>query len=219
MVKRLLFDQFARIGKALAHPARLEILDLLAQGEKTVETIAAQAGRSVTGTSNHLKELRAAALVATRREGTYVHYRLASDAVHALVRSLQAVAHAQLAEVQRLVADYFASSGELEALNARELARRLGEHSVVVIDVRPGEEYAAGHIPGALSMPPEEVGRRHRELPKRKEIVAYCRGPYCVYAQDAVKLLRSRGYRARRLEVGLPGWRAAGFDVVTGAER
>ncbi|HEX6309767.1 MAG TPA: metalloregulator ArsR/SmtB family transcription factor [Longimicrobiales bacterium] len=217
-MKEQVFAQFARIGRALAHPIRLEILDLLAQGEKTVERLAEQTGRSVTSTSNHLKELRGAALVETRREGTYVHYRLASDAVHELVRALQSVAHAQLAEVQRLVDDYFASSDDLETVDARELAERLGRRDVIVIDVRPADEYAAGHIPGALSMPPDEVGRRSRQLPKRKQIVAYCRGPYCVYAHDAVTLLRSRGYRARRLQSGLPGWRAEGFEVVTGGE-
>jgi rhodanese-related sulfurtransferase len=219
MVKQQILEQFARVGKALAHPVRLDILDLLAQGEKTVETLAAQTGRSVTGTSNHLKELRTAALVQTRREGVYVHYRLASEAVHGLVRSLQEVAHAQLAEVKRLVDDFFEAPDDLEAVNALELANRLGGRNVLVLDVRPEAEYAAGHIPGAVSMPPEEVARRLAELPKRKEIVAYCRGPYCVYAHDAVKLLRSRGYHARRLEVGLPGWRAVGFAVATGVGR
>jgi rhodanese-related sulfurtransferase len=219
MVKQQIFEQFARVGKALAHPARIEILDLLAQGEKTVETLAAETGRSVTGTSNHLKELRTAALVQTRRAGVYVHYRLASEAVHGLVRSLQEVAHGQLAEVQRLVEDYFEKPDDLEAVNAGELAERLGRRNVLVLDVRPEEEYAAGHIPGAISMPPGEVERRLAELPKRKEIVAYCRGPYCVYAHDAVQLLRSRGYRARRLEVGVPGWRAAGYAVASGGVR
>ncbi len=218
MIKQELLEQFARIGKALANPVRLEILDLLAQGEKTVERLAEQTGRSVTVTSNHLKELRTAALVDTRREGTYVHYSIAGDAVHELVRALQDVAHAQLAEVQRLVDDYFHSPGELQPVDAPELAERLSRGSVVVIDVRPEDEYAAGHIPGAVSVPHDQVTRRLAQLPKRKQIVAYCRGPYCVYAEDAVKLLRSRGYRARRLPEGLPGWRAAGFEVVSGGE-
>lgn len=219
MVKQQILEQFARVAKALAHPARIEMLDLLAQGEKTVEMLAGETGRSVTSTSNHLKELRTAALVQTRREGVYVHYRLASEAVHDLVRSLQEVAHAQLAEVQKLVEDYFESPADLEAVDAHELAARLGRRNVLVLDVRPGAEYAAGHIPGAISMPPGEVERRLAELPKRREIVAYCRGPYCVYAQDAVKLLRSRGYRARRLDVGVPGWRAAGYAVTKGGVR
>jgi ArsR family transcriptional regulator len=219
VIKQHLLEQFARVGKALSHPARLEILDLLAQGEKRVETLADQTGRSVTSTSNHLKELRMAALVRTRREGVYVHYRLASDAVHGLVRSLQEVAHTQLAEVQRLVQDYFEAPQALEAVTAGELAGRLGSRDVTVLDVRPVEEYAAGHIPGAVSMPPGEVERRLAELPEGEEIVAYCRGPYCVYAQDAVQVLQSRGYRARRLDVGIPGWRAAGFEVAVGGGR
>jgi rhodanese-related sulfurtransferase/DNA-binding transcriptional ArsR family regulator len=214
--KDQLMGQFARVGKALASPARLELLDLLAQGEKTVETLARQTARSVTSTSNHLKELRAAALVESRREGTFIHYRLASDAVHALVRSLQAVAHERLAEVQRLVDDYYGGREALEPLTAAELARRLDARDTVVIDVRPTAEYQAGHIPGARSIPPDELERRLGELPKRREVVAYCRGPYCVYAHDAVTLLRSRGYRARRLEIGLPGWRDAGYAIHTG---
>ena len=216
--KQQLLHQFARIGKALASPARLELLDLLAQGEQTVETLARQTSRSVTSTSNHLKELRTAALVETRRDGVFVHYRLASDAVHAMVRSLQEVDRSQLADVQRLVDGYF--TGEeayLEPVTAPELAQRLERHESVVIDVRPAAEWAAAHIPGAISMPPDELERRMAELPKDREIVAYCRGPYCVYAHDAVKLLRSHGYQARRLEIGLPDWRAAGFHTATGA--
>jgi rhodanese-related sulfurtransferase/DNA-binding transcriptional ArsR family regulator len=216
--KQQLLHEFARIGKALASPARLELLDLLAQGEKTVETLARQTSRSVTSTSNHLKELRTAALVETRRDGVFVHYRLASDAVHAMVRSLQEVARSRLAEVQRLVDGYF--TGEeayLEPVTAPELAQRLERHESVVIDVRPAAEWSAAHIPGAISMPPDELEHRMAELPKDREIVAYCRGPYCVYAHDAVKLLRSHGYQARRLEIGLPDWRAAGFHTATGA--
>lgn len=214
--KQQLLHQFARIGKALASPARLELLELLAQGEKTVDTLARQTSRSVTSVSNHLKELRTAALVEARRDGVFIHYRLASDAVHGLVRSLQDVAREQLAEVQRLVDDYFGGSDDLEPLTADELARRLGRRGTLVIDVRPAPEYAAGHIPGARSIPPDEVARRMSELPRNREIVAYCRGPYCVYAHNAVALLREQGFRARRLEVGLPEWRAAGYHTVTG---
>jgi rhodanese-related sulfurtransferase len=194
------------------------LLDLLAQGEKTVETLARETARSVTSTSNHLKELRAAALVESRRDGTFIHYRLASDAVHRLVRSLQAVAHAQLAEVQRLVDDYYGGREALEPVTASELARRIDARNTLVIDVRPAAEYAAGHIPGARSFPPDEIGQRTGELPKRREIVAYCRGPYCIYAHEAVTLLRNRGYRARRLEVGLPGWKESGYPIHTGEQ-
>jgi rhodanese-related sulfurtransferase len=217
--KQALLEQFARVGKVLASPARLEILDLLAQGERTVESLARQISRSVTSTSNHLKELRTAALVEARREGVFIHYRLASEAVHMLVRSLQEVAHSQLAEVQRLVDDHLTGADELEPLTADELAKRLGQQDTIVIDVRPPSEYSAGHIPGALSVPPDEVIQMLGKLPRNTDIVAYCRGPYCLYAHDAVKLLRSRGYQARRLNVGLPGWRAAGFETVTGAEQ
>ncbi len=214
--KQELLEQFARVGKALASPARLEILDLLAQGEMTVDSLARQLSRSVTSTSNHLKELRTAALVEVRREGVSIHYRLASEAVHMLVRSLQDVAHSRLAEVQRLVDDHLTGADELEPLTAAELANRLGQQDTIVIDVRPPSEYAAGHIPGALSVPPDEVKQMLGKLPRNADIVAYCRGPYCLYAHDAVKLLRSRGYRARRLDVGLPDWRASGFETVTG---
>lgn len=217
--KQALLEQFARVGKVLASPARLEILDLLAQGEMTVESLARLMSRSVTNTSNHLKELKTAALVEARRQGVFIHYRLASEAVHLLVRSLQEVAHSQLAEVQRLVDDHLTGADELEPMTAGELAMRLGQQDTVVIDVRPPAEYATGHIPGALSMPPDEVRQLLESLPRNTDIVAYCRGPYCLYAHDAVKLLRSRGYQARRLNVGLPDWRAAGFDTVTGVER
>ena len=217
--KQALLEQFARVGKVLASPARLEILDLLAQGERTVESLARLMSRSVTSTSNHLKELRTAAMVEVRREGVFIHYRLASDAVRMLVRSLQEVAHSQLAEVQRLVDDHLTGADEMEPITAEELTRRLGQQGTVVIDVRPSAEYVAGHIPGALSMPPDEVQQLLGSLPRNTDIVAYCRGPYCLYAHDAVKLLRSRGYRARRLNVGLPDWRAAGFETVTGAEQ
>jgi len=212
--KEELLGHFARIGKAVASPARLEILDLLAQGEKPVETLANQAGLSVTNTSNHLKELRHAALVTRRKEGIYVYYRLADPAVHELLRCVQDIAARRLAEVRQLVHDFFEEPNALEPVPAADLLERLRSDDVIVLDVRPEDEYAAGHIPGALSVPVGELERRLSELPRDREIVAYCRGPYCVLAVRAVDILRSAGHRARRMEVGLPEWRAQGHTVV-----
>lgn len=213
--KKELLGQFARIGKAVSSPARLELLDLLAQGEKPVETLAKQAGLSVTNTSNHLKELRNSALVATRKEGLYVYYRLSDPAVHEFLRCLQDIAVRQLAEVREIVNDYFREPDTLEPVAAGDLLDRLRTDDVLVLDVRPEDEYASGHIPGALSIPAGELQRRLAELPKDREVVAYCRGPYCVLALEAVEVLRSAGYKARRMEVGLPEWRAGGMEVET----
>jgi rhodanese-related sulfurtransferase/DNA-binding transcriptional ArsR family regulator len=215
--KHDLLEQFARIGKAVASPARLELLDLLAQGEKSVETVARQSGLSVTNTSNHLKELRTSGLVATRKEGTQVFYRLADPAVHDFLRCLQDIAKRQLAEVRQIVRYYFEEPDTLEPLGASELLDRMRSDDVVVLDVRPADEYESGHIPGALSIPVGELERRLSELPPSKEVVAYCRGPYCVLALRAVDLLRSLGFRARRLEEGMPDWRARGLDVAVGS--
>ncbi|MFW6202127.1 MAG: ArsR/SmtB family transcription factor [Gemmatimonadota bacterium] len=209
--KQGLFEQFARIGKAVASPARLTLLDLLAQGEKPVETLARQAGLSVTNTSNHLKELRTAGLVATRREGAYIHYRLADPEVSAFLGSLQRLAHRRLADVKQIVADYFEARDALEPIDANELERRLDGDDVVVIDVRPRDEYEAGHVPGALSMPVSELERRLDELPADREIIAYCRGPYCVLALEAMDRLRAHGFHVRRMADGWPAWRRAGF--------
>ena len=214
--KRDLLAQFARIGKAVSSPARVELLDLLAQGEKPVERLARQAGLSITNTSNHLRELRNAALVATRKDGVQVYYRLSDPAVHDFLRCLQDLAARQLAEVRQIVRDYFDEPGSLEPVAAAELLERLESDEVVVLDVRPEDEYAAGHLPGALSVPVGELERRLSELPRDREVVAYCRGPYCVMALQAVELLRSRGFRARRLDVGLPDWRARGLRVAEG---
>ena len=211
--KKELLGQFARIGKAVSSPARLELLDLLAQAEKPVELLASQAGLSVTSTSNHLKELRNAALVATRKEGLYVYYRLADPAVHEFLRCLQDIAARQLAEVRQIVNDYFLEPESLEPIGAGDLLDRLRSDDVVVLDVRPEDEYAAGHVPGALSIPAAELERLLSELPRDREVVAYCRGPYCVLALQAVDVLRAAGYRARRMEVGLPDWRAGGLAV------
>lgn len=213
--KQELLAQFARIGKAVSSPARLELLDLLAQGEKPVETLARQAGLSVTNTSNHLKELRNAALVGSRKEGLYVFYRLADPAVHELLRCLQGVAARRLAEARQIVRDYFDEPDALEPVRAGDLLDRVRSGDVVLLDVRPEDEFASGHIPGALSIPVEELERRLEEVPADREVVAYCRGPYCVLAPRAVELLRAAGYRARRMEVGLPEWRARGLAIAS----
>ncbi|MFW6201481.1 MAG: ArsR/SmtB family transcription factor [Gemmatimonadota bacterium] len=207
--KQELFEQFARIGKAVASPARLRLLDLLMQGEASVQTLARRAGLSVTNTSNHLKELRTAALVATRRDGTRVYYRVADPQVTAFLRSLQAIAHGRLAEVRQLVGDYFEARDTLEPIGAAELARRLDSEEAVVIDVRPRDEYDAGHVPGALSVPVDELDGRIDELPADREIIAYCRGPYCVLALEAMDRLRARGFRVRRVADGWSGWTRA----------
>jgi rhodanese-related sulfurtransferase len=215
--KHELLEQFARIGRAVASPARLELLDLLAQGEKPVDTLARQAGLSVTNTSNHLKELRNAALVATRKEGVQVHYRLADPAVHDFLRCLQDIATRRLVEARRILDESFREPGSLRPLGAQELWERLGSGEVLVLDVRPEDEYASGHLPGALSVPAAELERRLTELPRDREVVAYCRGPYCVMALEALEVLGAHGFRARRMEVGMPDWRALGLPVAVGS--
>jgi rhodanese-related sulfurtransferase len=213
LFKDKLFEQFARVGKALANPHRLEILDLLAQGERTVEDLTREAGMSVANTSRHLQELRAARLVEVRREGLYGYYRLADERVFAAWRAIRDLGEARLAEIDRLVGTYLTDRASLDAVCAEELLAKMREEGVVVLDVRPEEEYRAGHIPGARSVPVERLEVYLEELPREREIVAYCRGPYCVFSDEAVVLLQSRGYRARRLREGLPDWRAAGLPV------
>jgi len=210
-----LYAQFARIGHAIGSAKRIELLDLLSQGEKTVELLAEQSATAVKNTSAHLRVLRQARLVDTRRMGTFVYYRLADELVFGLLRSLQTLARRRLAEVEQVANAYLTRQDELAPVTLRELEDRLREESVTVIDVRPPDEFAAGHIPGAISMPVAELARRMRELPKGREVVAYCRGPYCVYSLEAVTLLRARGYRARRAEEGLPDWRALGLPVAS----
>jgi rhodanese-related sulfurtransferase/DNA-binding transcriptional ArsR family regulator len=212
-----LYAQFARIGHALASPKRLELLDLLAQGERTVEAIAEEIEVPVKNTSAHLRVLRQAHLVATRREGTFVFYRLADDEAVRLLRSLEAVAHRGLADVRDAAQAYLGSPDTVEPVSLAELRRLVQSRAVTVLDVRPSEEYVAGHIPGARSLPVADLKRRLRELPRAREVVAYCRGPFCVFANDAVALLRRHGYKARRAEQGLPDWRAAGLPVERGA--
>lgn len=208
-----LYEQFERVGKALASRRRLEILDLLAQGERSVEEVAERAGLSTANASHHLRKLLDARLVEVRREGPYAYYRMASGRVFELLATLRTVAEERLAEIDRLVDQYLEDRRELEAVTLDELRRDYESGEVVLIDVRPSEEYRAGHIAGARSVPVEEIEEVLDELPRGREIVAYCRGPYCLLSDEAVERLREEGYRARRLEEGFPEWRANGLPV------
>jgi rhodanese-related sulfurtransferase len=213
--KTALFDAFARAAKALASGRRIELLDVLANGERTVEALAGEVGLSVANTSQHLQILRQAGLVGSRRQGTSVHYRLAGPEVFELWRTLRTLAASRLAEVERLAVAYLGGRDDLEPVTREELARRLEDgDDLVVLDVRPAAEYAAGHLPGAVSIPVGELRRRLAELPADREVVAYCRGPYCAFAHEAVELLREEGFAARRLEDGLPEWQAARLAVI-----
>ena len=214
--KTAIYEQIARIGKATASAVRLEILDLLAQGPRTVEVLAGQIGQSVANTSHHLQLLRGARLVEAEKTGVYVTYRLADPQVEDFVLQLRALAHARLTEIERVSRDYLRRRGAMEAVSDDELLRRVKSGQVTVIDVRPSEEFLAGHIPNALSVPLPELKKRLRELPKGREVVAYCRGPYCVMALDAVAMLRAKGFRAHRLEHGVVEWRARGGRVHVG---
>jgi rhodanese-related sulfurtransferase/DNA-binding transcriptional ArsR family regulator len=208
-----LYQQFARVGKALASPHRIEMMELLAQRERTVESLAEELGQTMGNASAHLQVLREARLVEARKEGLYVHYRLADDAVLGLLQQIRKVAEARLAEVDRVVKAYFGDRSSMDAIGFDELRARLKTDGVILVDVRPAEEYEAGHIAGALSVPHDQLEKRLRELPKDKEIVAYCRGPYCVFADEAVGLLRSKRRKALRLEGGFPEWKDAGLPV------
>ena len=214
--KDRLYGQYARIGKALASPHRLEVLELLAQSERTVESLAKELSLSMANTSQHLQVLRAAGLVDTRRDGLFIHYRLADDSVVPLTTSLRTVAERQLADLERLIRDEFALRSKSEPVGLAELLKRAQRADVVVLDARPAHEYRAGHIPGALSAPIDELQQRLRRLPKDKSYVAYCRGPYCVYADRAVEILQASGRRAQRLAEGFPEWKASGFPVEVG---
>lgn len=214
--KNQLYEQFARIGKALSSPHRLELLEVLAQGEHSVEALAQETGMSVANASQHLQVLRAAQLVDVRREGVYIYYRLADERVFSLWQAMRNVGEACIAEIDRIVQTYLHERTLLQPISATELLQRLVEGNVILLDVRPVEEYAAGHLPEALSIPVAELEARLPELPHEKEIVAYCRGPYCVFADEAVTLLRTNGYQAQRLEQGLPDWRALGLPVESG---
>ena len=211
--KDTLYEQFARLGKAAAAPKRLELLDLLCQGPRTVEALAEHAAITVANASQHLQVLRQARLVATDKKGLYVEYRLADDAVGRFFISLRELAESRLAEVEQVAQNYFQQRGTMEPVEGDELLRRVRKGDVTVLDVRPREEYAAGHIPGALSIPVGELATRLKELPRNREIIAYCRGPYCVMAVDAVALLRKKGFTAQRMEHGIVDWRARGWRV------
>jgi rhodanese-related sulfurtransferase/DNA-binding transcriptional ArsR family regulator len=211
--KATLFDALASVASALGSGRRAEMVDLLAQGERSVDEIAHEIDQSVANTSQHLQVLARSGLVRSRREGTRVIYRLASDRVGELWAAVRDVAVRHVAEVGVLADDYLGERDGVEQLSAEELAGRLARDQVVLLDVRPELEYRAGHIVGARSAPLGELPYLLPELPRRREIVAYCRGPYCVYADDAVRLLRARGLKARRLEVGFPEWRRAGLPV------
>ena len=214
--KGRLFGEFARIGKALSNPHRLQLIEVLAQGERTVEQLAEAIGFPVPNVSQHLQVLKAAMLVSVRREGLYAHYSLADPLVFRAWQALRDLGQARLDEIDSVVTEYLGDRSKLEAIDAVELRRRLED--VVVLDVRPRTEYEAGHIQGARNVPHDELDARLRELPADAEIVAYCRGPYCVFADEAVAALKAKGYRARRLTEGFPDWRLRGYPVAAGGD-
>jgi rhodanese-related sulfurtransferase/DNA-binding transcriptional ArsR family regulator len=214
--KDRLYGQLARLGKALSSPHRLELLELLAQGERTVESLATELELSIANVSQHLQALKRAALVETRKQGLFVHYRLADAEVFELSKVIRSVAARRLADFDRVVREHFSDRDDAAAVSVDELLKLSRSRKVVVVDTRPASEYASGHIAGAISVPVDELHRRLKELPKGKDYVAYCRGPYCVYADRAVEILRSNGRRARRLVEGFPEWRSAGLPVVDG---
>lgn len=214
--KQALFAQFATVAKALGHAHRLELLEQLAQGERSVEVLAQRTGLSIANASQHLQHMRRAGLVSTRRDGKFIYYRLADDAVLDLLASLRRIAERNVAEVERLVRGYFRDRDSLEPVSREELVQRLRAGAVTVLDVRPGDEFALGHLPGAVNIPLQALEARLSELDPAQEIVAYCRGAYCVLSYEAVAALRARGFKVRRLEDGFPEWRAAGLPVIGG---
>jgi rhodanese-related sulfurtransferase/DNA-binding transcriptional ArsR family regulator len=211
--KDRLYGQFALIGKAVASPARFELLELLAQGPRTVEALANEGNLSIANASQHLQALRQAGLVESRKQGLFVEYRLAGPDVFELCRALRLVAETRSAELEKLVRAYFGGRDDSEAVSMQELLKRSKKDQIVILDTRPTPEFAAGHIAGAISVPVEELQQQLRKLPKNKNYVAYCRGPYCVYADRAVAFLRKHGRQARRLLEGFPEWKAAGLPV------
>jgi rhodanese-related sulfurtransferase len=216
--KDRLYGQLARLGKALSSPHRLEMLELLAQGERTVDSLATEIGLSLANASQHLQALRQAALVESRKHGLFVHYRLADPDVFELSKVIRSVAERRLAELDRLVHEHFRNRADAEPVPMDELLKRARSKQVVILDTRPPSEYVAGHIAGAISIPVDDLQRRLKELTKGKDYVAYCRGPYCIYADRAVEILRAHGRRARRLVEGFPEWRSAGFPVSQGTQ-
>lgn len=211
--KSSLYEALARVGTALGAAGRLQLLEFLAQGERSVDALAAMTGLSVANCSKHLQALRQAGLVTARKEGLRVYYAIAGDDVVALYSALQRVAENRVAEVDRLVRTWLAHRDELEPIARAELLDRVKKGLVTVLDVRPAEEYAAGHVPGAINIPVDQLESRLAGVPKRREVVAYCRGPYCLMSFEAVEMLRRRGFKARRLKDGFPEWRAAGLPV------
>lgn len=214
--KLALFAEFAAVAKSVAHPHRLHLLEQLAQGERRVEVLAERTNLSVANASQHLQQMRRAGLVSNRRDGKFIYYRLSDDAVLDLLSALRGIAERNVAEVARLVSSYFDERDSLEPVSRDELLERSRAGTVTILDVRPQDEFALGHLPGAVNIPFKALKRRLRELNRKQEIVAYCRGPYCVLSYDAVFELRKRGFKVRRLIDGLPEWRAAGLPVVTG---
>ena len=212
-VKHQLFEQFARVGKALSSPVRLDLLECLGQGPRSVEGLADKCGLPVANASHHLQQLRLAGLVGASKEGLYVYYRLAGDEVVALLNAVRSVAGQNIAEVERLVKTYLTVKDSLEPVPAEELLKRVRKGLVTVIDVRPRDEFEAGHIAGAVNVPLAELEKHFRRLKRGKEVVAYCRGPHCVLSYDAVAQLRAHGISARRLKEGYPEWKATGLPV------
>ncbi len=217
--KLALFAQFAEVAKTLGHAHRLDLLEHIAQGERSVDTLAQKAGLTIANASQHLQQLRRAGLVTTRRDGKFIYYRLADNAVLDLLAALHQIGERNIAEVERILRSYFRDRDSLEPISRKQLQRRLRERSVTVLDVRPEDEFALGHVPGALNIPLGALKKRLSELDPSKEVVAYCRGPYCVLSFEAVAYLRERGFNVRRLEDGLPEWRAAGLPIATGIQQ
>lgn len=216
LFKDAIYREFSRIGKAISSPKRLEILELLDQGERRVEVLAREAGMTIANTSQHLQILRDAHLVEAEKNGLFVIYRLTDEAVSKFFLSLRGLAEKQLSEIKEISRRFLAGRESLEPVNRETLRKRVRQGRVIVLDVRPIEEYRAGHIPGAISIPLKELENRLAKLPKNQEIVAYCRGPYCVLAVDATAILRAKGYRAVRMKDGIPDWRAHGLPVAVG---
>jgi rhodanese-related sulfurtransferase/DNA-binding MarR family transcriptional regulator len=208
-----LYAQFARIGKALSNPHRLELVELLAQGERTVEDLAREANLPIANASQHLQVLRAAQLVDVRRDGLYAYYRLSDERVFRVWQALRDLGELQLAEINRLVGSFLQDRAPLQSINTADLLRRVEAGDILILDVRPELEYRSGHIPEARSIPIDELEERLNELSRDQEIIAYCRGPYCVFADEAVTLLQKHGYRARRLIDGLPDWQALNLPI------
>lgn len=216
--KDAIYEQFARIGKAVSSPKRLELLDILCQGPRTVEVLAKETGLAVANASQHLQVLRAARLVETEKEGLYVIYRLADQAVCEFFRAMRVLAESRLAEVELIKRQFLEGREGMEPVNREALMELVREGSVTVLDVRPAEEYKAGHIAGAISIPLKELQLRLMDLPRDQEIVAYCRGPYCVLSVQAVEMLRAKGFKAVRIEEGIQDFRAMGFDITVNEE-